>query len=70
MAVWLFGRNYEPFYKPFYKYYNIIILILLLIVANLQGNILFWGVFDLAAAATVVDIGRHQAEINFGHTAS
>ena len=27
-------------------------------------------VFDLAAAATVVDIGRHQAEINFGHTAT
>ena len=26
-------------------------------------------VFDLAAAATVVDIGRLQAEINFGHTA-
>ena len=27
-------------------------------------------VFDLVAAATVVDIGRHQAEINFGHTAT
>ena len=27
-------------------------------------------VFDLAAAATVVDIGRHQAKINFGHTAT
>ena len=27
-------------------------------------------VFDLAAAATVVDIGRHQAKINFGHSAT
>ena len=27
-------------------------------------------VFDLAAAATVLDIGRHQAEINFGHMAT
>ena len=36
---------------------------------QVSGSILFWGVFDLAAAATVVDIGRHQAEINFGHMA-
>ena len=26
--------------------------------------------FDLAAVATVVDIGRHLAEINLGHTAT
>ena len=26
--------------------------------------------FDLAAVTTVVDIGRHQAEIYFGHTAT
>ena len=31
---------------------------------------LFIRVCDLAAAATVIDIGRHQAEINFGHTAT
>ena len=80
---WPVGQNYEPFYKPFYKYYNIIILIILLIVANLQGNISIRGQvrgsiyegLDLAAAATVVDIGRHRPKLisatrPLSHTAS
>ena len=39
---------------------------------SIRGQVrgLFMRVFDLAAAAIVIDIGRHQAEINFGHTAS
>ena len=44
MAVWPFGRNYEPFYKPFYKYYNInisnkfeLLYILLLMVVSIRG---------------------------------
>ena len=56
MAVKPRGRSAEII-ESLYKYNkNIISLIILLLVAKFQGNI---EGFDLAAAASVVDIGRH-----------